>query len=101
MEKFPSLKLHNFCKKTTLFGLYKKEATLNEKLVALCYHDYSFICNCSRHICVICVLLKFGVEFGLNLEMLYCLELDEYPYRIFHTNMNFTLLLYLELNCKV
>ena len=38
----------------------------------------------SRLLLVICVLLKIGVEFELNLGMLYSLGLDEYPYRIFH-----------------
>ena len=37
----------------------------------------------SRYILVICVLFKIGVEFGLNLETLYCSGMDEYPYRIF------------------
>ena len=37
----------------------------------------------SRCILVIFVLFKIGVEFGLILETLYCLGLDEYPYRIF------------------
>ena len=33
--------------------------------------------------------LKIGVEFGLNLGMLYCSELDEYPYRISHKDYEF------------
>ena len=56
-------------------------------VVGLCHHDYDFICNCSRHILVICVLFKIGVEFGFNLGTLYCLGLDEYPYRIFHNKL--------------
>ena len=70
--------------KRILLGSHKKQTTSNEKLVGLCSHDYSFICNCSIHILVICMLLKTGVEFGLSLGMLYCLELDEAPHRIFH-----------------
>ena len=42
MKKFivnqcPSLKSIQFLQKTTLLGSHKKQATLNEKLVELCY----------------------------------------------------------------
>ena len=57
------------------------------KLVELCYHGYCFICKCSRLLSVICVLLRIGVEFGLNLGMLYSLGLDEYPSRIFYKHI--------------
>ena len=70
--------------KLTLLGSHRKQATLNEKLVELCYHGYGFKCYSSRHTLVIYVLLKIRIEFGLNLGMLYSLGLDEYPYRIFH-----------------
>ena len=58
----------------------------NEKFVgSYCYHDYSFIHKCGRHVLVIlCVRLKSGVDFRLNLGMLYCLEMDEASYRICH-----------------
>ena len=82
-------KVHKLLQKTTLLGVHKKQAMLNEKLVGLCYHDYSFTYKCSRHILGIRVLLKIGVEFGLNLGMLYCWELDEYPYRISHNESGF------------
>ena len=47
------------------------------------------MCNCCKHILVICVLFKIGVEFGVNLQMLYCLGLDEYSYIIFHNKCEF------------
>ena len=70
--------------KDNLARIAQKQATSKEKLVGLCYRDYRFIHKFSRHILVICVLLKIGVEFGLYLGILYCLELDETPHRIFH-----------------
>ena len=49
--------------------------------------------NCSRHILFIRVHLKIGVEFGLNLGMLYSLGLDKYPYRIFHNKYELYLII--------
>ena len=89
MDQCPSLKNTYILQKRTLLGSYKKQTTLNEKLVGLSYHDYNFICNCSRHILVICVLFKIGVKFGLNLRTLYCSGSDEHPYRIFHNKCEF------------
>jgi hypothetical protein len=67
-----------------------KQVTLNEKLVGLCYHEYSFIiCNYSKHILVVCVLFKIWEEFGLNLGLVYCSGLDEYSYKIFHKECEF------------
>ena len=36
---------------------------------------------------------KIGVEFGFNLGMLYCLELDEASYIIFHNEYEFSFLI--------
>ena len=36
---------------------------------------------------------KIGIEFGLNLGMLYCLELIEASYIIFHNEYEFSLII--------
>ncbi len=62
---------------------------LSEKLVGSLYYP-----KCNRHIIVIlCVRLKIGIEIGLNLGMLYCLELDEYAHRLLHKECELILIL--------
>ena len=85
MDPCPSLLNTYLLQKTILLGSHKKQVKLSEKLVGSLYYH-----KCNRYIIVIlCVRLKIRIKIGLNLGMLCCSELDEYPYRILHKECEF------------